>query len=60
MSIYYGLPEQLDKLPEGSVIYDKNNQAWQHIDHAWWRPGDPTAYGSNEIAFPARLLDDGL
>ncbi len=71
MSIFYGEPEQLDKLPDQTVIYDNNNQVWQkHACHpvdtmscasnAWYSPGSELPHLSCEIAFPARLLDDGL
>lgn len=71
MTIYFGLPEQLDKLPDKTVIVDDHGQTWQkhavhpidtmsHATDAWYQPGSETPRLSAEIDFPARLLDDGL
>ena len=42
---------QLDKLPPGAVILDRNGHAWQHDRIYWYRAyGDDTCVSSFELA----------
>lgn len=54
---------ELDGMHDQAVVIDRDQRVWQKdisYGSPWFTPGDTMGYPVDEIALPARLLDDGL
>lgn len=49
----------LESLPMMAVVESRNNIIYQRFVSGWYTTADPTKYKADQIALPARLLDDG-